>query len=79
VSPEELSLEEEQVPQNNEILIHYISTREILDRNKLLSTTYFHLKLLLTLPKVMMMKLSHKLSKNVDVEMIGQCGKKQFK
>ena len=45
---------------------------------KLLSTTYFHLKLLLTL-EVMIMKLSHKPSKNVNVEMISQCRKKQFK
>uniref|UniRef100_A0A2N9I5S5 Reverse transcriptase Ty1/copia-type domain-containing protein n=1 Tax=Fagus sylvatica TaxID=28930 RepID=A0A2N9I5S5_FAGSY len=29
--------------------------------------------------KVMIMKLNHKLSNNVDVEMIGQSGKKQFK
>ena len=28
VSPEELSPEEEQVPENNEILIQYVSTRE---------------------------------------------------
>ena len=35
-----------------------------------MSTTY----LLLTLPEVMMVNLNHKPSKNVDVEMIGQCG-----
>jgi hypothetical protein len=79
VSPEELSPEKEQVPENNEISIHYVSTEKYWIEIKLLSTTYFHLKLLLTLPEVMMMKLNHKPSKNVDVEMIGQCGKKQFK
>ena len=30
--------------------------------------------LLLTLPEVMMVNLNHKPSKNVDLEMIGQCG-----
>ena len=30
--------------------------------------------LLLTLPEVIMVNLNHKPSKNVDVEMIGQCG-----
>jgi hypothetical protein len=76
---EELSPEEEQVPENDEISIHYVSIGEIWDRNKMLSTTYFHLKLLLTLPEVMIMKLNHKLSNNVNVEMIGQSGKKQFR
>ena len=33
-TPEELSLEEEQVPENDEISIHYVSTGEIWDRNK---------------------------------------------
>ena len=45
---------------------------------KLLLTTYFHLKLYLTLPEVMMI-LNQKPSKNVDVEMIGQGGRKQFR
>ena len=50
---------------------------------KLLSTTYFHLTLLLILPKLtvkalpeVMIIINHKLSKNEDVEIIGQCGKK---
>jgi len=33
-SPKEEPPEEEQVPKNNENSINYISTREILDRNK---------------------------------------------
>jgi hypothetical protein len=45
---------------------------------KLLSTTYFHLKFHLTLPEVMMI-LNHNPSKSVDVEMIGQRGRKQFR
>ena len=32
---------------------------------------YLHLKFLLASPE-MMMKLNHKLSKNIDIEMIGQ-------
>jgi len=40
--------------------------------------TYLHLKLLLASQKKMI-KLNHKLSKNVDIEMIGQCDKKQSK
>jgi hypothetical protein len=52
--------------------------KKYLIETKLLSTTYFHLKLHLTLPEVRMI-LNHKPSKNVDVEMIGQCGRKQFR
>jgi len=37
--------------------------------------TYLHLRLLLASLEVMI-KLNHKLSKNVDMEMIGQYGKK---
>ena len=46
---------------------------------KLLSTTYFYIKLLLILPEVMIMNMNHKPLMNVNVEMIGQCGKKRFK
>jgi hypothetical protein len=38
--------------------------------------TYLHLRLLLAAPE-MIMKLNHKLLRNVDIEMIGQYGKKQ--
>ena len=41
---------------------------------KLLSITYFHLKLLLTLPEVMILKLNLEPSRNVNVEMISQSG-----
>jgi len=37
--------------------------------------TYLQLKLLLASPKEMI-KLNHKLSKNIDIEMIGQYDKK---
>ena len=37
---------------------------------------YLYLRLLLASPKMMMI-LNHKLLKNVDIEMIDQCGKKQ--
>jgi len=43
-SPEELPPEEEQVPENNEISIHYISTGEILDRNKIVVDNIFSFK-----------------------------------
>ena len=33
--PKELSPEEDQVPKNNKILIHYVHTEEIWDRNKI--------------------------------------------
>ena len=46
---------------------------------KLLSTTYFDIKLPLILPEVMIMNMNHKPLMNVNVEMIGQCGKRQFK
>ena len=78
MSPEELSPEEEKVLENNEISIHYMNMGEILDKNKVIVDYVFHLKLLLTLLEVMvktlpevMNKVNHKLSKNVDVEMIG--------
>ena len=74
--PDELSPEEDQVPKNNEISIHYVYIGEIWIEIKLLLTTYFHIKLPLTLPKVMIMNINHKSSMNVDVEMIGQCGKR---
>lgn len=41
-SPEKLPPEEEQVPENNEISIHYISTGEILDRNKIVVDNICH-------------------------------------
>jgi hypothetical protein len=71
LSPEVESPEEKKVPGNYEISICYINIGEIWDRNKLLSTTYFHFKLLFTLLEVMMLNLNHKLSKNVDIEVIG--------
>ena len=37
----ELSPEEDQVPENNEISIHYIHTREIWDRNKIVVDNIF--------------------------------------
>jgi hypothetical protein len=43
-SPKELPPEEEQVPKNNEISINYISTREILDRNKIVVDNIFSFK-----------------------------------
>ena len=46
---------------------------------KLLSTIYFHIKLPLILSEVMIMNMNHKLSMNVDIEMIDQCGKRRFK
>ena len=46
---------------------------------KLLSTTYFHIKLPLILPEVMIMNMNHKLLMNDYIKMIGQCGKRQFK
>ena len=36
----------------------------------LLSTTYFHIKLPLIFPELMMMNMNHKSSMNVDIEMI---------
>ena len=42
---------------------------------EMLLTTYFHIKLPLILPEEMIMNMNHKPSMNVDVEMIGQCGK----
>jgi hypothetical protein len=43
-SPEELPPEEEQVPENNEISINYVSTGEILDRNKIVVDNIFSFK-----------------------------------
>ena len=47
MSLEELSPEKEQVPENNEILIHYVSTGEILDRNKIVVDNIFLFKVAL--------------------------------
>jgi hypothetical protein len=43
-SPKELPHEEEQVPENNEISINYVSTGEILDRNKIVVDNIFSFK-----------------------------------
>jgi hypothetical protein len=43
-SPKKLPPEENQVPENNEILINYISTGEILDRNKIFVDNIFSFK-----------------------------------
>ena len=45
----------------------------------LFSTTYFHIKLPLIFPELMMMNMNHISSMNVDIEMISQCGKWRFK
>ncbi|KAF7137709.1 hypothetical protein RHSIM_Rhsim07G0041900 [Rhododendron simsii] len=50
-SPEEKSPEEEQVPTNNEITIHYMNTREILDRNKTVVDNVFSFKVALTITR----------------------------
>ena len=46
-SLEELSLEEKQVPKNNEISINYIITREIWDSNKIIVDNIFSFKIAL--------------------------------
>jgi hypothetical protein len=43
-SPEELPPEEEHIPENNEISINYVSTGEILDRNKIVVDNIFSFK-----------------------------------
>jgi hypothetical protein len=48
VSPEELSPEKEQVPENNEISIHY---GEILDRNKIVVDNIFSFKVVLDITR----------------------------
>ena len=48
---EELSPEEDQVPENNEILIHYVHTREIWDRNKIVVDNIFSYKVALNIIK----------------------------
>ena len=51
VSPEELSLEKKQIPENNEISIHYVNTREILDRNKTVVDNIFSFKVALDITR----------------------------
>jgi len=78
-SPEKKSPEEEQVPENNEISINYISTGEILDRNKIVVNNIFSFKVAFDITR-----------SNDDIEpqsvkecrrrkMIVQCGRKQFR
>ena len=50
-APEELSLEEDQVPNNNEILIHYISTWELWDKNKIVVDNVFSYKVALDITR----------------------------
>jgi hypothetical protein len=50
-SPEELSPEEEHVLENNEISINYISTRDILDRNKIVVDNIFSFKVAFDITK----------------------------
>ena len=45
--PKELSPEEDQVPKNNEISIHYVHTGEIWDRNKIVVNNIFSYKVAL--------------------------------
>ena len=51
VSPEELSPEKKQIPENNEISIHYVNTREILDRNKTVVDNIFSFKVALDITR----------------------------
>jgi hypothetical protein len=48
---EELSPEEEQVPENDEISIHYVSTGEIWDRNKIVVDNIFSFKVALDITR----------------------------
>jgi hypothetical protein len=74
----ETSPKEINVLGNNKISINYVHIREILDQNKIFINNVFTLSLILASPEVMM-KLNHKLLKNVDIEMISQYRKKQSK
>ena len=49
--PKELLLGKEQVPENNEISIHYVSTGEILDRNKIVVNNVFSFKVALDITR----------------------------
>ena len=51
MSPEELSPEKKQIPENNEISIHYVNTREILDRNKTIVDNIFSFKVALDITR----------------------------
>ena len=51
VSPKELSPEKKQIPENNEISIHYVNTREILDRNKTVVDNIFSFKVALDITR----------------------------
>ena len=47
----ELSFEEDQVPENNEISIHFVHTREIWDRNKIIVDNIFSYKVVLDITR----------------------------
>ena len=49
--PEELLPEKEQVLENNEISIHYVSTGEIFDRNKIVVNKIFSFKVALDITR----------------------------
>ena len=51
MSPKELSPEKEQIPENNEISIHYVSTGEILNRDKIVVNNIFSFKIALDITR----------------------------
>ena len=51
MSPKELSPEKEQIPENNEISIHYVSTGEILNRDKTVVDNIFSFKIALDITR----------------------------
>jgi hypothetical protein len=50
-TPEELSPKEKQIPENDEISIHYVSTGEIWDRNKIVFDNIFSFKVVLDITR----------------------------
>jgi hypothetical protein len=79
-TPKELSHEvespkEKKILRNHEISIHYVNIGEIWDRNKTFIDNIFSFKVALDITRSNDDEIEPQLSKNVDVEMIGQCGK----
>ena len=56
IFPEGLSSKENEVPENKDILIYYVITGDIWDRNKIIVDNIFSFKIALDILEVMIMK-----------------------
>ena len=75
---EQEALKEAQVPENCEISVSYVHTGKKWDRNNIVISNIFAFQVVSDIIKMMKIP-NHEMWKNVDIEMIDQNGKKQYR